>query len=178
MNAPGHRRRRWRPGWPLDVAAVLGPLFRGRHDPTFRAEPTGARWRATRTPDGPATLSIRVHAGLGEVEARAWGPGAGWVLDGLPALLGADDDPSGFEPHHDVVRETWRRHQGWRVPRTRRVLEALVPAVLEQKVTGREAWRAFGSLVRRYGERAPGPVDHLVGGLWVQPEARAWASVP
>jgi 3-methyladenine DNA glycosylase/8-oxoguanine DNA glycosylase len=178
MYAPGPRRRRWRPGWPLDVAAVLGPLFRGRHDPTFRAEPTGARWRATRTPDGPATLSIRVHAGLAEVDARAWGPGADWVLDGLPGLLGADDDPTGFEPRHDVVRETWLRHSGWRVPRTRRVLESLVPAVLEQKVTGREAWRAFSSLVRRYGEPAPGPVEHLAGGLWVQPDARTWATVP
>jgi 3-methyladenine DNA glycosylase/8-oxoguanine DNA glycosylase len=178
MPAQGHRRRRWRPGWSLDLAAVLGPLHRGRHDPTFRTGPDGARWRATRTPDGPATLSLRVRADLGEVDASAWGPGADWVLDGLPALLGADDDPSGFEPRHDVVREVWRRHHGWRVPRTRRVLESLVPAVLEQKVTGREAWRAFSTLVRRYGERAPGPVDHLVGGLWVQPDGRTWATVP
>ena len=96
MTTQSPRRRRWRSGWPLDVGAVLGPLHRGRHDPTARAEPTGARWRATRTPDGPATLSIRVRPGLGEVDARAWGPGADWVLDGLPGLLGADDDPCGL----------------------------------------------------------------------------------
>jgi 3-methyladenine DNA glycosylase/8-oxoguanine DNA glycosylase len=77
-----------------------------------------------------------------------------------------------------VLREVWRRHAGWRVPRTRRVLEALVPAVLEQKVTGREAWRAFRTLVRRYGEPAPGPVQHLRGGLVVPPDARTWARVP
>lgn len=170
--------RRWRPGWAVDVGAILGPLRRGSGDPTFRTGPAGTLWRATRTPDGPATTTLRVRSDTGEVEVTAWGPGARWSLDTLPELLGCDDDPAGFEPEHPVLRETWRRHAGWRVPRSRRVLESLVPAVLEQKVTGREAWRGFRVLVRRYGEPAPGPVDHLPGGLWVQPEARTWARVP
>jgi 3-methyladenine DNA glycosylase/8-oxoguanine DNA glycosylase len=37
------------------------------------------------------------------------------------------------------------------------VLESLIPAVIEQKVTGREAWRGYRGLVRRWGEPAPGP---------------------
>ena len=41
--------------------------------------------------------------------------------------------------------------------RTCAVLESLIPAVLEQKVTGTEAHRTFHGLVRRYGEPAPGP---------------------
>ena len=174
------RVRRWRPGWTVDVAAILGPMRRGSGDPTFRRAAAGTAaglWQGARTPDGPVTTVLRVHRD-GEVEMRAWGPGAGWSLDVLPDLLGAADDPAGFEPAHPVLRETWRRHSGWRVPRSRRVLESLVPAVLEQKVTGREAWRAFRTLVRRYGEKAPGPVDHLPGGLWVQPDARTWATVP
>ena len=36
-------------------------------------------------------------------------------------------------------------------------MEALVPAILEQKVTGDEARRAWRYLVREYGEPAPGP---------------------
>ena len=36
-------------------------------------------------------------------------------------------------------------------------MESLVPAILEQKVTGIEAFRAWRALVVRYGERAPGP---------------------
>jgi 3-methyladenine DNA glycosylase/8-oxoguanine DNA glycosylase len=172
------RSRCWRPGRPVDLGATLGPLRRGGGDPTFRTDPAGATWLASRTPAGPATLRLRVRADLGEVQAAAWGPGSAWSLDGLPDLLGAGDDPAGFAPDHPVLREVWRRHAGWRVPRTRRVLEALVPAVLEQKVTGREAWRGFRTLVRRYGEKAPGPVDHLPGGLWVQPDARTWARVP
>lgn len=178
MSSSVARSRRWRPGRPVDVRTTLGPLRRGGGDPTFRTDQGGALWRSTRTPDGPATTVIRVHRDVGEVHAQSWGPGAGWALDGLPDLLGDSDDPAGFEPVHPVVRDTWRRHAGWRVPRTGRVLEALVPAVLEQKVTGGEAFRAFRTLVRRYGERAPGPVGHLTGGLWVQPDARTWARIP
>ena len=76
------------------------------------------------------------------------------MLDRLPALLGADDDPAGFVPTHPVLRDTWRARPGWRVPRSGRVLEALVPAVLEQKVTGREAWQRLalaGPALRRAG---------------------------
>jgi 3-methyladenine DNA glycosylase/8-oxoguanine DNA glycosylase len=171
--------RRWQPGRPVDVAATLGPLRRGRGDPTFQwASPAGPVWRASRTPDGPSTVCLVVRADLGEVDARAWGPGAAWSLDALPDLLGDGDDPTGFVPRHPVLREVWRRHPGWRVPRTRRVLESLVPAVLEQKVTGREAWRAFRTLVRQHGEPAPGPAGSTPAGLRLPPDARTWARIP
>ena len=134
-------------------------------------------WWATRTPAGPATLRLVVESGRYDVAATAWGPGAGPALDALPAALGVDDDPSGFVAHHPVVREAWRRHPGWRVPRTGRVLESLVPAVLEQKVTGREAWRAWRTLVRTYGEPAPGPAG-LPTGLRVPPAPDVWRRVP
>src|ERR1700712_3227329 len=38
------------------------------------------------------------------------------------------------------------------------VMESLVPAILEQKVTGQEARRAWRMLLFRYGRPAPGPV--------------------
>jgi 3-methyladenine DNA glycosylase/8-oxoguanine DNA glycosylase len=168
--------RTWQAGRPVDLAATLGPLSRGPGDPTTRVDPSGLWW-VTRTEDGPATLRLVVAGSGYDVAATAWGPGAARVLDGLPVLLGADDDPSGFTPQHPVVREAWRRHPGWRVPRTGRVLESLVPAVLEQKVTGREAWRAWRTLVRAYGEPAPGPVGMPVG-LRVPPAPETWRRVP
>jgi 3-methyladenine DNA glycosylase/8-oxoguanine DNA glycosylase len=170
--------RRWRPGWEIDLAAVLAPLRHGGSDPTHRRDRTGAVWRTSRTPDGPATTALRLDRSAGVVEATAWGPGADWSLVALPDLLGGSDDPAGFEPRHPVLREVHRRHAGWRVPRSRRVLESLVPAVIEQKVTGKEAFRAFRDLVRRFGEPAPGPVAHLAGGLFVQPSPRDWARIP
>jgi 3-methyladenine DNA glycosylase/8-oxoguanine DNA glycosylase len=171
----GERSRTWRAGRPVDLAATLGTLSRGAGDPTMRLGPTGLWW-VTRTPDGPATLRL-VRSGAQDVEATAWGAGADRALDGVPTLLGADDDPGGFEPRHPVVRELWRRHPGWRVPRTGRVLESLVPAVLEQKVTGQEAWRAWRTLVRAYGEPAPGTAA-LPPGLRVPPAPVAWRRVP
>ena len=55
----------------------------------------------------------------------------------------------------------------------RAVLESLVPAILEQKVTGTEASRALRGLVYRYGEAAPGPL-----GLRLQPDPSVLAALP
>ena len=58
-------------------------------------------------------------------QATAGGPGSAEALERVPALLGADDDCAGFEPRHPVVRASWARHPGWRVPRTGQVLQRL-----------------------------------------------------
>jgi 3-methyladenine DNA glycosylase/8-oxoguanine DNA glycosylase len=68
-----------------------------------------------------------------------------------------------------------RRHPGLRIPRTGLVFEALVPTVLEQKVTGVEARRAWRYLVRRVGSPAPGPAPP---GMRVVPDAPTWARIP
>jgi 3-methyladenine DNA glycosylase/8-oxoguanine DNA glycosylase len=163
------------PGWPLDVSAVLGGLRLGRGDPTFRDDPDGTIWRGIRTPQGISTLCLGPGAG-GGVEATAWGPGAPWVLGSVPAMLGDLDDLSGFVAHHRQVAEAARRFSGWRVPRTGLVLEALVPAIIGQKVTGQEASGSYRTLVHRYGERAPGPGAER--GLRVAPSAGGWARIP
>jgi 3-methyladenine DNA glycosylase/8-oxoguanine DNA glycosylase len=167
--------RDWRPGRPVGVVATLAALRRGSTDPAFRRPPDGSVWRTTWTPDGPATLRVSGRAGLGEITGTAWGPGAAWALEWLPAMLGADDDPEGFRPAHPVLATAWRRHAAWRVPRTGRVLESLVPAVLEQKVTGLEARRAWADLLRRHGEPAPGPAP---AGMRVPPPAEGWRAIP
>lgn len=157
------------------MRSTLGILRRGAGDPTWRQDPDGTIWRGIRTPCGPATLRL-LQRQDGEVEARGWGPGAAWVLDRLPRMLGEDDDAAGFEPRHPVVAEAARRFSGWRVPSTGLVLEALVPAVIEQKVTGQEAFGSYRTLVHRYGERAPGPGGPR--GLRVAPAPATWAMVP
>ncbi len=55
------------------------------------------------------------------------------------------------------------------------MLDALVPAILEQKVTGAEARRAWQGLVRVHGEPAPGPMDL---GLRVTPAPAVLAALP
>ena len=118
-------------------------------------------------PDGEARR-VTVHA-------SAWGPGASWFLGTLPGLLGAADDPSGFEPVHPLLQEMSRRHYALRIGRSDRVFEALIPAVLEQKVVGAEAKRAWRLLLLRFGDPAPGPAPP---GMRVCPPPRTWIRIP
>jgi len=168
------RHRVWRPGRPVDVVATLGVLRHGSFDPAFAVHDQ-TTWWATRTHDVPTTVCLRVDRSAAEVAARAWGENADALLDELPRLLGADDDPSGFVAHHPVVARAWRANPGWRVPTTGRVFEALAAAVLEQKVTGREASRAWQRLLQRHGDAAPGPTPTP---MFVPPAPTTWAAVP
>jgi 3-methyladenine DNA glycosylase/8-oxoguanine DNA glycosylase len=88
---------------------------------------------------------------------QAWGPGSDWALDAGPGLLGVEDSLEGFSPGPGLIRDLHRRFPGLRLGRSRAVFEALVPQVIEQKVTGLEARRAYRGLIQRHGESAPGP---------------------
>jgi len=166
-------RREWTPEFTLDLAGVLAPLRRGRGDPTWQRDDDGI-WLVGTTPDGPVTTLLRRRAD-GSVLARAWGPGAPWSLDGLPALLGADDRPGEFTAHHPLVADAHRRLPGLRFGSSRRVWDQLVPAVLEQKVTGTEARRSWRELCRRFGDPAPGPAPD---GMRVPPTPAQIRAVP
>ncbi|MBW4716229.1 DNA-3-methyladenine glycosylase family protein [Saccharothrix obliqua] len=157
--------RTWRPPFPLDVAAVLAPLRRGAGDVAHHVD--DGVWLTANTPDGPGTLRVTRPD---DVVAEAWGDGAAWLLDGLPALLGADDDDAAFVAHHPLVATTRRRLPGVRLGSTGRVWDALLPAVLEQKVTLVEAHRSYRELCTRFGTPAPGPAPT---GLRVPPTPRA-----
>jgi 3-methyladenine DNA glycosylase/8-oxoguanine DNA glycosylase len=166
----------WRPPWPCSVGMTLSVLRRGPGDPTFRVDDDGTIWRGIRTPDGPATLRLRARPAQGVVETAAWGDGAAWALDSVPPMLGADDDVTGFDPRHPVLADAHRHRPHWRVCRTGLVMESLVPAILEQKVTGQEAFGGFRKLVRRFG--APAPGAGAARDLWVQPSAESLRMIP
>lgn len=172
------RTRTWTPAWPCPVASIWSTWRRGAGDPTYRVDEAGRHWRALHTPAGPATLRVLPRAGLGVVEAAAWGEGADWALASLPALLGADDDPAGFEPlpGHPVLARAWHAHRHWRVGRGGVVWQALLPAIIEQKVTGQEAFGAQRRLVWRYGAPAPGPGADR--GLRLSPTAEQARAIP
>jgi 3-methyladenine DNA glycosylase/8-oxoguanine DNA glycosylase len=197
--------REWLAPFEVDIRLTLGVHRRGPGDPAYRVDAAGAIWRTMLTPDGPGTLRVTSRrreglspdgpgtdgpgtggagtggAGAGTggagtlVTGQAWGPGAGWLLDRLPAQLGAHDDLSGFTPRHPVLADLALRYPGLRIGRTWRVFESLVPAVLEQKVLGREAHRAWRILLRKFGEPAPGPAP---AGMRVVPPPQTWARVP
>ena len=179
--------RDWQVPFPLDVRLTLSVQGRGRGDPTFRADETGAIWRTSLTPDGPATLRVTSRQAQGlevpglevpgpRVIGHAWGPGATWLLDALPGCLGLHDDVAGFDPgEHPLIREAARRHPGLRIGRSGRLMEALVPAILEQKVVILEAHRAWKILLAKYGTVPPGPAPP---GMRVFPPPAVWRRIP
>ncbi len=165
--------RTWDAGRPVDLGATLGPLLRGRGDPAHRFDAAGRFWWACATPEGDGTLSAWARDGA--VQAQAWGAGAPWLLDRLPVLLGAGDDWSGLDlSAYPVLQRTRHTRPGVRLPNTGLVLDALVPAILEQKVTGQEARRSWRLLLTRFGRPAPGPVPELR----VPPSPRDLLDVP
>jgi 3-methyladenine DNA glycosylase/8-oxoguanine DNA glycosylase len=173
--------REWTAPFAVDVRRTLSVQGRGKGDPTFQADEAGAIWRTSLTPGGPG--SIRVLPGRPEpagtrVRAQAWGHGAAWLLDALPAALGFYDDISGFADlatAHPVIKDAARRHPDLRLGRSGRLMEALVPAILEQKVVVLEAHRAWRILLSKYGVPPPGPAPR---GMRVFPDPKTWRRIP
>ena len=145
-------RARFEPRRALDLALTLGGIGQGAWLHLSDRE----AWRASRTPEGVATVHL-VHSSSG-VDIEAWGPGAAWAAGHAAALCGEEDDDSGFKPEHPFLVQTYKRHPGLRLPKTGAVFEALVPVVIAQKVTGKEAHLSYRALVAGLGEPAPGPV--------------------
>jgi 3-methyladenine DNA glycosylase/8-oxoguanine DNA glycosylase len=109
------------------------------------------------------------------VDCEAWGDGAAEFADAVGALLGAGDDATGFVPEQPMIAAAQRKAPYLRLGRTGRVLEALVPAVLEQRVAGADSFRSWRLLVRKFGAPAPGPAPPR---MRVPPSAEVWRRIP
>ncbi len=88
-------------------------------------------------------------------------------------FLGAHDDPESFRPDHRLLRDLHKRSRGARFGGTHRIFEALVPVVIGQKVTGKEAANALEQIGRKFTEPAPGGL-----GVRLPPTADQLASLP
>jgi 3-methyladenine DNA glycosylase/8-oxoguanine DNA glycosylase len=184
-----HGRGRGDPTFRVDEAGAVWRTSLTPDGPaTIRvAAPVQAATFPPGPPGAPGPLGPSVRSGRGGqpgqasaagtvVRAQAWGPGAEWLLAALPAALGLHDDPSGFDPAgHPVLRQAARRHPGLRLGRSGRLMEALVPAILEQKVLTLEAHRAWKILLFKFGTQPPGPAPR---GMRVFPEPKTWRRIP
>ena len=163
----------YRPPHPLDLHRTVGMLRRGAGDPTTVIDGP-VIWRALRTPVGTSTLALRMSGD--EVRATAWGPGADHALALVPDLCGARDETTDFDAsRHPLVAESARRHPGLRLTRTDEVFDALACAILEQKVTGMQAFGAWRWLISRHGGRAPGPTPRP---MFAAPSPVQWHGIP
>jgi 3-methyladenine DNA glycosylase/8-oxoguanine DNA glycosylase len=154
----------------VDLLPSLRPLVSSGHDPTIRLRADGVV-RTLRSPAGVATLEVRRDGD--RFRARAWGPGAAWALEQAPALVGGEDHADGFAPSHPVVARAAHRHPGLRIIRSGLVWDLLVPTILAQRVTSREAGRSWTRMVHAWGEPAPGPHE-----LRLSPSPERLASTP
>ena len=170
----GHRRaRRWHSD-PVTVTRRMTPperyafgasvrsLLVPKHDPCGRFDGDGL-WLALRTPEGPASLHVARAAG--ELIATGHGPGARWAADRADAVTGLRDDLTGFPAlaaRHPLVERLAKTFSGVRIPATGLLFPRLLRAILEQKVTGKEAHRSYRAICRHFGEPAPGPAGLLL----------------
>ena len=139
--------------------AVLG-LRHGGGDPSFRRTADGVI-KATALQSGAVSVRVRFAGAVARVEA--WGEGAPEALELAPGWLGLCDSADGFDPsRHETVLRLHRRSPGLRFGRFPMLFEYLVPTVLGQRVSVDEAKRSYRQLVRKAGQRAPGPFDLLM----------------
>ena len=155
----------------VDVGRTLAWYRHGRYDPTTAVGP-GRFVRACWTPEGPATSAV--EWATGEVRVRAWGPGAEWAERSAWAMTGIDRPPLPVPDVHPLVTESARRNRVVRTGASGDLYGALLPTILEQRITSVEAKRQWARLCRDLGEPAPGPVP----GLLLPPAPSALARRP
>lgn len=165
-----------------DLARTMGVIQLGPYDPCVRRV-DGALWWARRTPQGVATLRIATRQG--DVVVDAWGPGCDWVRRHAGRLCGLEDAPRSFDPEHPLLARMARQYPGIHMPQALGLFERLVPTILQQLVTWREAARGYSLLVEAHGEPAPGPNPgpisgqrHPERGLMVPPSAQTLSRLP
>lgn len=137
-----------------DLKSTAFALTWDRGNPTRRMH-GDVLWYASWFAGDPATVAFQQDSK--GVRVLAWGPGAEEALRRAPAICGLRDDPSGFVPEHRLLRELRARHAGQRLVATREILRELVPVVLGQLVTTKDAAIRYRGLCLRFGEPAPGP---------------------
>lgn len=145
-----------------EFAGTMRGLALIQGDPTLLIGGREA-WFATRTPDGPGTLHLTFSPPT--LIAEVYGPGGDWLLARADAIAGLRDDLTGFAElarRHPLVARLAHEHAGLRIGATGRVFHHLVPAILGQKVSGKEAHHGYVRILRHFAtEPAPGPQPRL-----------------
>ena len=159
---------------PASFGHTLAPLRRGPRDPCFQLPGDGTIWRTSLLATGPVAARIS-RAAPDAAHCVAWGAGAEEFVETLPVMLGVEDDACDFVPRDPTVAAALRRVPHLRLGRTGQVLEALIPAIIEQRVPGADAFRSWRVLVSKYGTPAPGPAP---AGMRVPPSAQVWRNIP
>jgi hypothetical protein len=139
--------RTWRTDRPVDLSVQLAVFRRGAGDPTFAGTADGGVVRAAQTPEGPGTLHLVCRGAGSAVEARAWGPGAAWLLEGVPAKMN-------LIPFNPFPGTGYRTSPPERVEQFRQRLLRSGLMAIPRKTRGDDIDAACGQLVGRVRDRS------------------------
>ena len=106
------------------------------------------------------------------LDAEAWGPGADWLLARVDALTGSDDAAIELAAPAEAdapVVNALRAARTARIGASGTLYHELLPTIIAQRITTREALRQWSRLVDRLGAPAPGPV-HVTSDLRLPPD--------
>ncbi|MEN0068460.1 MAG: DNA-3-methyladenine glycosylase 2 family protein [Myxococcota bacterium] len=144
---------------PLDLPRTVGGTALWGGNTWIKTAP-GEAWFARHTPEGPATVHL-TQVDPAVVRGEAWGTGAQWLLDQVPGLMGAHDDPSALVPEHPRLKRLLQQHPGLRLGRSDLLYEGTMRAAMAAGAGKREGKAAMWRMASAWGEPAPGPRDDL-----------------
>ncbi len=129
----------------------------GKHDPRVILGQDHYAF-ASNLPSGPASAGLEIRRN--KLLCRLWGPGSAELLEIIPAQLGLSmpllaADVSGLPKPLRILQARGLRRTARGGNRT---VETLVPIVLQQLVTWREAAKSWRALLQVHGREAPGPL--------------------
>lgn len=140
---------------PIDLRRSTTPQRLGAYDPTTAASAEDLR-KTFAGPEGLVHALVRREGGALEIELR--GPAAGTVLDAWRGALPPDDGHDTFAPGHPLLRRLHRGMPGLRLLPVPWAFDVACGAILQQRVTWREATRGFRAIAMAHGERDGGAV--------------------
>ncbi len=148
---------------PFDLVRSFALQRFGLYDPT--AELSARKLRKAFAVSADAHCVVEVLVEGDGVTVSADGATEAEVVADLVDALETDDGVRAFSPGHPLLAKLHRARAGLRLVRVPWRFDVACCAVLQQRVTVREAWQEWGRIAKRYGA--------AVGGLRVFPSAES-----
>jgi 3-methyladenine DNA glycosylase/8-oxoguanine DNA glycosylase len=136
---------------PFDLVRSFALGRFGLYDPTATLSQNRLKKAFFATSEGTCVLEI--ESGEGGLVVSADGAAEDEVVADVVAALAMDDGVRAFAPEHPLLAKLHRARAGMRLVRVPWRFDVACCAVLQQRVTVREAWQEWTRIAKRYGAR-------------------------
>ncbi len=138
---------------PFDIELSFGAQRFGAYDPTARRD-NGVFRKAFDTADGPCIMQVKTEGE--DVVLEAQGARAEEAVADLASGIAQDHGHDTFAPESPRIARLHKELRGLRLVRVPWRFDLVGAAVLQQRVTTREAMQQWQRIARRYGPAIPG----------------------